>query len=160
MNAAIYLATQIAGVPGHTAQYGALAFDTVALVLYIQLDAPAGTNWVPILPSTTLNVDVSGSLNDYAGFDACKIAWANGMGGGGFITGMVNGFGGRELTVVNVGADIVLFYDEDGGSAAGNQIKLPTPWGKNILSTDQASTFIYNATTGFWYMVSTTGLLT
>ena len=158
MNAAIYLATQIAGVPGHTAQYGALAFDTVALVLYIQLDAPVGTNWVPTLPHLAKSIDVPASFGDTTLFDGLRIACVTVTAGSAVrIKSIANGFNGRELTVINVGVDDIIFDDQEG--SIPNQIKMPPGFIQLTLSTDQSMTLAYDGTDGFWHLRSTTGTL-
>jgi hypothetical protein len=119
---------------------------------------PAWTyNGATITNTTITSGSLSGQQDDYA-IDASSTYFRLNNSSGSTInltglsnTGVVNG---RNVTLVNVGADAIVIKHQSGGSTAGNKFDLPGA-GDIILAPKGTATFIYDQTLGFWELVST-----
>jgi hypothetical protein len=69
------------------------------------------------------------------------------------ITGIVGGVSGRKLEVVNVGAQPIVFTNEDALSTAANRIVTFT--GASVaLPANAAAQFVYDSTTARWRLIA------
>lgn len=68
------------------------------------------------------------------------------------ITGFGNGAAGREVVIVNVGANNLVIANENAGSAAANRIITGTA-GDITLSADDTATLFYDGTTQRWRVI-------
>jgi hypothetical protein len=79
---------------------------------------------------------------------------ATSVGAGIDITGIAAGVDGRQIVVCNIGANNITLKHQDGNSLVANRFQMPGG-GDITLGPDGTATLIYDATSGFWRLVST-----
>ena len=67
------------------------------------------------------------------------------------VTGLAGGSDGREITILNVGAQLLALKDESASSTAANRFALPNDV---ILSADESAVLWYDATSSRWRLKS------
>lgn len=103
--------------------------------------------------AVTPSVLALGSTNDYAGLDGKVFGRLSGNVAGSTVSGFANGTDGREIRLVNVGANTITITNQDAASAAANRIITAT--GASILMlADDCMILMYDATTQRWRQIT------
>ncbi len=135
-----------------------LAVGTTNQVLGTNAGVPAWTqNGATITNTSATPTALSTGTNDYAiGASQTYIRLNNTSGSAINFTGIdhTGVSDGRNITLVNIGADPIVVKHQSGLSSSGNKIDLPGG-ADIILSARGTATFIYDSALGYWELLST-----